>query len=79
MEGKHINFEGRHHDNNHMMPPFHFCLLAHEGRFCIAGKGTRQILPQHLTSPSTLVRAASIARIGHDVRGEGADYSESSR
>ena len=62
-----------------MMPPRSFYLLAHEGRFCVAGKDTRQILHQHLTTPSTPVRAASIARIGHDVRGEGADYSESSR
>ena len=51
------------------MPPRSFYLLAHEGRVCVAGKDTRQILPQHLTSPSTLVRAASIARIGHDVQG----------
>ena len=61
-----------------MMPPRSFYLLAHEGRFCVAGKDTTD-------SPSTsyytinACASVSIARIGHDVGGESGNYSESSR
>ena len=50
------------------MPPFHF-FACHEGRFCVAGKNTTD-------SPSTsyftinACASVSIARIGHDVRGD---------